>query len=119
MQMAHINHVHIKTYTFECELCHKKFKDSSHVKRHKDTVHLKKRSFECEICHKKLTNTKMSVHMKWAHSTDRPFKCDKCPKAFVDGSMLKRHIVHVHEQVLLLLLQSVIEKYFWRQLGQY
>jgi len=43
-------------------------------------------------CNKKfMSNSALVLHQR-AHSQDRPFKCNHCPRAYNYGSLLKRHL---------------------------
>lgn len=83
---------HMKEYL--CAYCPKTFAYIKMVKDHEDFYHGEKQSAcICDICGKKfLTNTRVRAHKKTAHSKNRPFFCNICPKAFKLKGMLTRHL---------------------------
>uniref|UniRef100_A0A1B0GKU3 C2H2-type domain-containing protein n=2 Tax=Lutzomyia longipalpis TaxID=7200 RepID=A0A1B0GKU3_LUTLO len=85
----------------ECEICGKKFSDSSHKRRHLTQIHYgwkpkedSQIKFTCEQCGKAvLTKTSLERHMLVRHSTARDLKCPQCPKTFKLNYALKEHMV--------------------------
>ena len=104
-----------KSSRFKCHICPNKF----YKQKHNLNVHLRKhasekpfkfperpkrfvikasvgflpdeRPFECEDCQKRFkTMGALQVHVL-THATERNFKCDLCPQAFLQPSGLKSH----------------------------
>lgn len=95
----YISHLlsHSDERNFCCDICGKKSKTKSDLKKHKNT-HLPKEerpSKKCEICLKIfMTSKNCKNHMK-THTGETPFECQICNKTFSRNSSLSRHkLVH-------------------------
>ncbi|CAH1776925.1 unnamed protein product, partial [Owenia fusiformis] len=54
----------------------------------------------CAECGKEFTKMRqLNKHMKTAHSDERPYKCDACPKAFKQQDKLKDHVNRIHKKI--------------------
>ena len=90
-----------KKYFYTCEICNKTM-GLSHKKRHA-AIHTaavegkpKPQEFEtCDICGKSVVKAGFKMHQA-LHSDDRPYLCDRCPKAFKLKSNLHHH-KQIHE----------------------
>ena len=76
---------HIQTHTgeksFECDICHNKFIDSSDLTRHTRT-HTGEKPFECDICHNRFSqSSSLTSHIR-THTGEKPYSCVICKKAF-------------------------------------
>ncbi|XP_059615366.1 zinc finger protein 26-like [Phlebotomus argentipes] len=74
-----------------CQVCGKAFKTQflhdRHTEIHKEQI----KSFECEICHQKFREKyKLKTHMS-IHTLERPFACDICNKTFRLKHLLDNH----------------------------
>ncbi|GMT04062.1 hypothetical protein PENTCL1PPCAC_26236, partial [Pristionchus entomophagus] len=89
---------------FECEICKKRFTQTSTLNEHKRTHlandHPLKGKVECDICGKMLCDRNALATHKETHLDDndpqqvvvkRPFKCDECGKSFRAALNLKHH----------------------------
>ena len=68
---------------------------------HIDIVHLKLKSYECQFCDKKYpAQSQLSRHLKLKHSVDKDkiVKCPLCEKDVNDMLTLKRHFREVHRK---------------------
>ena len=75
--------------------CGKTFDDLRQLHLHKRNIH---RYVVCHICGKKLRDkSKLIVHLRGNHYKVRPFKCQYCPKTYIDAYSMKSHerIVHL------------------------
>lgn len=82
-----------------CKKCERVFTYSSDVKRHTCTTQSSDLPFQCTFCTKAFSKQKtQNIHQR-RHTGSLPFKCIKCPKTFLKKSQLARHtLVHVEER---------------------
>ncbi|XP_041972163.1 gastrula zinc finger protein XlCGF57.1-like [Aricia agestis] len=92
--------MHIKTHSgikdYACSVCPKRFTRPSYLKAHclTHTGQEKPRPFKCKHrdCDRAFsTKYSLLVHIAHSHSTERPYKCDACPKGFATSFGLKVH----------------------------
>lgn len=85
---------HVKAcHKYFCEVCHKKFTSSSGYYMHNrihhgndDTVQI------CKICGKRFGSaSRLKRHLS-SHSTDRPYQCVYCKKAYKHKDTLENHV---------------------------
>ena len=82
----------------QCDICTKKFKTVTHLKRHIMRVHEGIKKFQCDSCGKKFVEKKdLTKHVLCVHENIRNFLCDKCDRHFATNDQLKRHFKFVHE----------------------
>ena len=90
-----------KKYFYTCGICNKTM-GLSHKRRH-NAIHAaamegipKPQEFEtCDICGKSVVRAGLKYHQT-LHSDERPYLCDRCPKAFKLKSNLHHH-KQIHE----------------------
>lgn len=78
---------------FKCTLCSKSFYTASGFEQHRLN---ESHSHPCEECGKVFTGVVQLKKHKTTHSTDRPFSCDQCEKAFCSSANLRSHKRTVH-----------------------
>ncbi|EHB11780.1 Myc-associated zinc finger protein [Heterocephalus glaber] len=91
---------HSEEKTYQCSVCQQCFKlkerMSYHVCSHDRTVH---KPLNCSHCGKSFSRPNhLNTHVRQVHSTERPFKCEKCEAAFATKDWLWAHTVR-HEKV--------------------
>ena len=89
----HIRSDH-ETHTLveECDICHKKFSNISHLYRHIDSMHNEERRHECTLCD---FTTKIKQNLRrhiLVHSAEFRFKCDICGHQSKRENDFKKHV---------------------------
>lgn len=78
---------------FKCTLCAKSFFTASGFEQHRLN---ESHAHPCNDCGKIFTSVVQLKKHKTAHSTDRPFNCNQCEKAFCSSANLRSHQRTVH-----------------------
>ncbi|XP_030752796.1 zinc finger protein 93-like [Sitophilus oryzae] len=82
---------------YPCEICGNVLSTIQSYKRHKQRHGTSKVSVVCNVCGKTIVRDNITIHMR-RHTGEKPFKCDRCPMAFVRSSLLAEHKrVHSNE----------------------
>ena len=107
-ETRHITLVHEKNkpyrWTFECNVCSKRFGSKNEFYTHFAKVHDKNKPYHCSICFKVLgTKTTIREHIARVHDDkNKPyrwtFECNVCSKRFGSKSEFYRHFAKVHEK---------------------
>jgi hypothetical protein len=85
--------------TWNCDICHAKFKLKSGLYTHILRAHSSK-SVQCKICAKIYkSEVHLQSHMSYMHATKTPFSCELCDKAFNKLFQLNLHYKRVHNKV--------------------
>ena len=72
---------HTGEKSFQYDICHKKFRDSSDLTRHTRT-HTGEKPFECDICHSRFSQSSSLISHIRTHTGEKPYRCAICKKAF-------------------------------------
>uniref|UniRef100_A0A2K5QVN4 C2H2-type domain-containing protein n=1 Tax=Cebus imitator TaxID=2715852 RepID=A0A2K5QVN4_CEBIM len=116
----------VTTTNHACEMCGKAFRDGHHLNRHR-LSHWDEKPSQCPVCQQRKDRLSYHVrsrdgavhkpcscshcgqsfsrpdhpnsHVRPVHSTERPFKCDKCEAAFATKDRLRAHMVRHEEKV--------------------
>lgn len=85
---------------FLCKVCNKSFLFEYNLKRHLKAVHqTQTESFHCSYCGKGFSQkTPMISHVQLVHFNLFPYSCKLCKCSFPRASMLKEHMMCIHEQ---------------------
>ncbi|XP_055906360.1 zinc finger protein Xfin-like isoform X2 [Eupeodes corollae] len=76
---------------YECSHCKKVFQYESYLKKHLQS-HSDERPFICTICDKAFKyKVSLKSHNMITHAKIKPYKCDKCPQAFVNEYTYRVH----------------------------
>jgi stress-induced morphogen len=74
--------------TFECEVCHKEFKQKSDLSQHQLT-HQKE---NCQVCNREIRSDRMENHLKThENEKERKFQCEICSLKFTTAISLRKH----------------------------
>ena len=60
--------------------------------------HTEQKPYECDVCNKRFTNTSSLIVHKRTHTGEKPYECDVCSKQFSSSRSLSRHKVRVHKK---------------------
>ena len=83
--------IHTGEKNFKCETCGKHFTTFHYLKLH-DRLHTGEKPYQCEICQKWFTHwSNFSIH-KRSHTNERPYPCPICGKSYTGSSHLRRHM---------------------------
>ena len=78
----------------ECDVCEKRFTQSSSLKAHM-LIHTNEKPYECDVCEKSFTQASNLKRHKRIH-TNEMFECDVCEKRFTTSGNLRRHMRTQH-----------------------
>ena len=79
----------------KCRYCAVVFNDLELRKEHEEENH----KIACNFCSKTFgRKSKLVVHMRKAHTHEKPFKCEHCEKEFCSGPDLRKHIQKQHKE---------------------
>ena len=94
-QSGHLkSHMRIRSgeKPYKCQLCHKSYADGSVLRRHL-RIHSGEKPYKCQLCRKSFSRSgHLKSHMR-IHSGEKPYKCELCQKSFARGSGLKSHMI--------------------------
>ncbi|XP_031551340.1 PR domain zinc finger protein 14-like [Actinia tenebrosa] len=91
----HVLHVHQKYRPHQCNVCTKRFSQSSSLNKHM-RVHSGERPYKCPFCEKAFTASSiLRTHIR-QHSGEKPFKCGHCGKAFASHAAHDSHVRRTH-----------------------
>ncbi|KPJ00864.1 Zinc finger protein 37-like [Papilio xuthus] len=98
----HIDWEHLHNIKFRCHLCNKAYKCHTSLYVHLQNVHRDKdaRHNLCHVCGKSYQNAaKLKYHIVAMHTSETPYRCERCGAAFGWYSSLYRHVREVHYKV--------------------
>ena len=93
--------------TFQCNMCHLKFRDRGTLNRHVKCVHNKIKDYKCEKCDRAFSRKGnleshcmrahgMKRHEKAVHHKTKGYKCEKCDYAGARKDNLADHFMRMH-----------------------
>ncbi|XP_041984294.1 zinc finger protein 354C-like isoform X2 [Aricia agestis] len=98
----HIDWEHLNNIKFKCQFCEKPFKCHTSLYVHLQNVHKnrEKKDNLCHVCGKSYQNAaKLRYHIVAMHTTETPYRCERCGAAFGWYSSLYRHVREVHHKM--------------------
>ena len=79
----------------ECDVCEKRFRQSSYLKNHM-CIHTNEKPYECDVCEKRFRHSDtLKKHMR-IHTNEKPYACAVCEKRFSRSDSLKKHTRRWH-----------------------
>ena len=93
--------LHLESHDLDrpkCDHCQQTFTQLSTLRMH-ITLHFGGPKFECKTCKRSFRQFQnLKRHEKQVHTSDRPYRCDKCGFGAVGMSKLKRHML-IHNKI--------------------
>ena len=104
----------IKEMPYECKMCKKRFRQSSHLKRHvkeqhalptcntniktskptpepNENIYTSERKFQCLSCNKRFHSNSSLLKHELIHTCEKPFQCNTYDEEFRFENALKKH----------------------------
>ncbi|XP_065088222.1 zinc finger protein OZF-like [Ochlerotatus camptorhynchus] len=76
----------------ECQICYRRFIDENGLKAHQQRIYMPKRHV-CSICGLKFAQPgECKRHERDHQNVDKTFKCEQCPKSYINMDLLKAHV---------------------------
>lgn len=83
---------------FQCDECHRCFKERGNLNKHVLSVHEKKRTKVCHICGKSFAfRDGLMRHVSHVHQNERRHTCEICNRQFKQLSHLAKHQKTIHK----------------------
>lgn len=95
---SHKQHHHQIAISYTCEVCSKSFAKNFELRRHSKTHYKPEVSYTCEICNKRFTYPSGLKSHLLSHSTEKPFPCSLCKRAYSTMRNLCEHRKSAHPE---------------------
>ena len=87
---------------YQCKVCNKRFRQSSHLKRHEKEKHT---LTPCDACKEIKTSKSIPGINEKFHTCERKFQCVTCSKRFHSNGYLQQHqTIHTGEKPYLCII---------------
>ncbi|KAH1003738.1 hypothetical protein HUJ04_003608 [Dendroctonus ponderosae] len=91
LKLYHHNSTH-KEPKYQCEICHKYFKQRWYLRKHIQVVHQREEEQVCDICGQAYaTKASAEFHKRAVHTKEFSHFCEECGHGFVNLNLLKIH----------------------------
>uniref|UniRef100_A0A3B1KFV8 C2H2-type domain-containing protein n=1 Tax=Astyanax mexicanus TaxID=7994 RepID=A0A3B1KFV8_ASTMX len=87
--------IHTGLRPYECHVCHKSFKQLSHLQCHQwvhNRAYRLRKSYQCAVCFKSFEAPSKLKRHYLIHTGQRPYQCTMCNKAYTQSAHLKTHM---------------------------
>ncbi|MEM7361606.1 MAG: C2H2-type zinc finger protein [Bacteroidota bacterium] len=90
---------HLDPKSTICHHSNKRFASKTNLQIHLKGAHSKERPYECEFCKKRFKKSKKLERHLPIHHSEKPYFCGICNKRFDQPSILEAHINQVHKKI--------------------
>ncbi len=72
--------------------------DKQDISSHQVALHPQPRPYQCELCHRAFKEKSNYLQHRQTHTGEKPYKCEVCLMCFTRRTSLRRHLNRAHHQ---------------------